>query len=103
MNKKCCARSRLLDLNSMAGGATERTGRKGSHAASSIGRERIVTLAPANSETSQPGKAMLISKNINTAINRQIGYEFSAMLQYVAIGSHFIGESLHQLAAYFYR
>jgi len=46
---------------------------------------------------------MLISKNMNGAINRQIGYEFSAMLQYVAIGSHFIGESLHQLAAYFYR
>ena len=46
---------------------------------------------------------MLISKNMNTAINRQIGYEFSAMLQYVAIGSHFIVESLHQLAAYFYR
>jgi ferritin len=46
---------------------------------------------------------MLISKNMNAAINRQIGYEFSAMLQYVAIGSHFIGESLHQLAAYFYR
>ena len=46
---------------------------------------------------------MLISKNMNEAINRQICYEFSAMLQYVAIASHFIGESLHQLAAHFYR
>lgn len=46
---------------------------------------------------------MLISKNMNAAINKQIGYEFSAMLQYVAIASHFFSESLHQLAAHFYR
>jgi len=46
---------------------------------------------------------MLISKNMNEAINRQICYEFSAMLQYVAIGSHFVGESLHELASHFYR
>ncbi|MCI0748771.1 MAG: ferritin [Verrucomicrobia subdivision 3 bacterium] len=46
---------------------------------------------------------MLISKKMNEAINRQICYEFSAMLQYVAIASHFVGESLHELAAHFYR
>ena len=46
---------------------------------------------------------MLISKGMNEAINRQICYEFSAMLQYVAIASHFVGESLHELAAHFYR
>ena len=46
---------------------------------------------------------MMISKNMNAAINEQIGYEFGASLQYVAIGSHFIGESLHALAAHFYR
>jgi len=46
---------------------------------------------------------MLISKKMNAAINRQICYEFSAMLQYVAIASHFVGESLHQLAGHFYR
>ena len=46
---------------------------------------------------------MLISKNMNDALNRQICYEFSAMMQYVAIASHFVGESLHQLAAHFYR
>ena len=46
---------------------------------------------------------MLISKKMNEAINRQICYEFSAMLQYVAIGSHFVEESLHELAAHFYR
>lgn len=46
---------------------------------------------------------MLISKKMNAAINRQICYEFSAMLQYVAIASHFVGESLHELATHFYR
>ena len=46
---------------------------------------------------------MLISKKMNEAINRQICNEFSAMLQYVAIASHFVEESLHQLAAHFYR
>lgn len=46
---------------------------------------------------------MLISKKMNEALNRQICYEFSAMMQYVAIASHFVGESLHQLAAHFYR
>lgn len=46
---------------------------------------------------------MLISKNMNSAINRQICYEFSAMLQYVAIASYFVGDSLHELAAHFYR
>jgi len=46
---------------------------------------------------------MLISKKMNEAINRQICYEFSAMLQYVAIASHFVGDSLHELAAHFYR
>src|SRR5687767_10400972 len=46
---------------------------------------------------------MLISKKMNQAINRQICYEFSAMMQYVAIASHFMEESLHELAAHFYR
>ncbi len=46
---------------------------------------------------------MLISKNMNAALNEQIGYEFEAMLQYVAIASHFSGDGLTQLAAHFYR
>lgn len=46
---------------------------------------------------------MVISKKMNQAINRQICYEFSAMMQYVAIASHFMEESLHELAAHFYR
>jgi ferritin len=45
---------------------------------------------------------MLISKKINDAINRQIGNEFGASLQYVAIAAHFDLEALPQLAAHFY-
>ena len=61
-------------------------------------KRKIALLGPAASIA-----RMLISKNMNAAINRQICYEFSAMLQYVAIASHFVGESLHELAAHFYR
>jgi len=46
---------------------------------------------------------MLISKRINDAINQQIGNEFGASLQYVAIATHFDGEALPQLAAHFYK
>lgn len=46
---------------------------------------------------------MLISEKMNAAINQQIGNEFSASLQYVAIASHFAGETLPELAGHFYR
>ncbi len=46
---------------------------------------------------------MLISKNMNSALNEQIGYEFAASLQYVAIASHFAGEGLTCLANHFYK
>lgn len=46
---------------------------------------------------------MLISETMNGAINQQIGNEFSASLQYVAIASHFASETLPELAAHFYR
>lgn len=46
---------------------------------------------------------MLISEIMNAAINIQIGKEFSASLQYVAIASHFGAETLPELAANFYR
>ncbi len=46
---------------------------------------------------------MLMSKNLNAAINEQIGHEFGAMLQYVAIATYFDGEALPRLAAHFYR
>ncbi len=46
---------------------------------------------------------MMISKELNNAINTQIGAEFGASLQYVAIATHFDGEALKKLAALFYK
>ena len=46
---------------------------------------------------------MLISGSMNAAINEQIGREFGASLQYVAIAAHFESESLPTLAAHFYK
>ena len=46
---------------------------------------------------------MLISKEMNGALNEQIGHEFAAMLQYVAIATYFDGEGLPRLAQHFYR
>ncbi len=46
---------------------------------------------------------MLISRKVNDALIVQIGNEFGASLQYVAIASHFDSESLPELAAHFYR
>jgi ferritin len=40
---------------------------------------------------------------MNAAINEQIGNEFAASLQYVAIASHFAGEGLAELAGRFYQ
>jgi ferritin len=45
--------------------------------------------------------AMLTSQRILDAINEQIGCEYSAMLQYVAIAAHFDNETLPELAAHF--
>lgn len=46
---------------------------------------------------------MLISDAMSAAINQQIGNEFGASLQYVAIAAHFDHESLSELAAHYYR
>ena len=46
---------------------------------------------------------MLISKKINDALNQQIGNEFGASLQYVAIAVHFDTRALPKLAAHFYQ
>jgi ferritin len=40
---------------------------------------------------------MLTSQKVIDAINEQIGYEFSAELQYYAIAAHFAAEALSQL------
>lgn len=46
---------------------------------------------------------MLISQKLTDAINAQIGREFGASQQYVAIGAYFGAENLPNLARYFFR
>lgn len=46
---------------------------------------------------------MLISTPMNDAINEQIGNEFAASLQYVAVAAYFDNESLPVLAKHFYK
>jgi len=46
---------------------------------------------------------MLASDNLLAAVNRQIGNEFGASLQYVSIASYFEGQALTGLARFFYR
>jgi bacterioferritin B len=46
---------------------------------------------------------MLIPNQVITAINEQIGYEFSASLQYYAIAAHFAAEALPQLSTHFFK
>src|SRR5918998_2015465 len=46
---------------------------------------------------------MLIPETVVSAINEQIGYEFSASLQYYAIGAHFAAEALPQLSTHFFK
>src|SRR5213075_2362856 len=45
---------------------------------------------------------MLTSKKVIDAINEQIGYEFSAELQYYAIAAYFATEALPQLSQHFF-
>lgn len=46
---------------------------------------------------------MLTNQKIIDAINEQIGYEFSASLQYFAIASHFAADALPQLSQHFFK
>jgi ferritin len=46
---------------------------------------------------------MLTSQKVIDAINEQIGYEFSASLQYFAIAAYFAAEALPQLSAHFFK
>ncbi len=46
---------------------------------------------------------MLLSKELEKAINTQIGAEFGASLQYISIAAYFDADDLPQLAAFFYR
>lgn len=46
---------------------------------------------------------MLISEKMAAAINTQVGNEFGASLQYVAIGAYFGSENLPELSAHFHK
>ena len=46
---------------------------------------------------------MLINKNLEQAINEQVGREFGASLQYINIATYFDTDNLPNLAAFFYR
>jgi ferritin len=46
---------------------------------------------------------MLISKELNAAINEQVGHELRASHQYVNIATYFAGYPLKKLAAMFYK
>ena len=46
---------------------------------------------------------MLLSKELENAINQQVGAEFAASFQYVSIAAYFDADDLPQLAAFFYR
>ena len=46
---------------------------------------------------------MLISKELENAINQQVGAEFAASLQYLSIAAYFDADDLPELAAFFYR
>jgi len=46
---------------------------------------------------------MLTNQKVIDAINEQIGYEFSASLQYYAVAAHFAAEALPQLSAHFFK
>ena len=45
---------------------------------------------------------MLISKQMNAALNQQVGNELAASHQYIAIACYFDGEGLPQLAKHFF-
>lgn len=46
---------------------------------------------------------MMISKELNDAINAQIGSEFGAAQQYLSMAVYFDGEALGKLAKFFYK
>ena len=46
---------------------------------------------------------MLTKQKVIDAINEQIGYEFSASMQYYAIAAHFASEALPQLSQHFFK
>ena len=46
---------------------------------------------------------MQLSEELTVAMNKQVGHEFSASAQYIAIAAHFDAQALSRLADFFYR
>ena len=46
---------------------------------------------------------MLMSSEMNAALNEQVGHELAASNQYVAIAAHYADDTFPQLSAFFYR
>ncbi len=46
---------------------------------------------------------MIHSESLMAAMNRQVGYEMGASMQYISVASYFATESLDELARFFYR
>jgi ferritin len=46
---------------------------------------------------------MQLSEELTMAMNQQVGHEFSASAQYIAIAAHFDAQALSRLADFFYR
>src|SRR6201989_1361868 len=61
------------------------------------------SLIPSYESTRHRPSIMLIPNQVISAINEQIGYEFSASMQYYAIAAHFAAEALPQLSAHFFQ
>jgi len=74
------------------------------HQSEHEGCTAITLLSPAKYANEETRKVpMLTSQKVIDAINEQIGYEFSAELQYYAIAAHFAAEALPQLSQHFFQ
>src|ERR1700719_1411692 len=70
----------------------------------SVNNPCSLTLARSGlSQRTNERSLMLTSQKVMDAINEQIGYEFSASMQYYAIAAHFAEDALPQLSAHFFQ
>lgn len=54
-------------------------------------------------QAAEKEKTMLISKDLEFAINQQVTNEFGASMQYISIAAYFDNEDLEQLSSFFFR
>jgi ferritin len=65
--------------------------------------KKLIKLEDIMSQIKTDENIALINKELENAINKQIGSEFQAKLQYLNIATYFDAEDLPQLAAFFYQ